>query len=826
MFAVVNFFHLNSEFMKFKKFLFLAALVAGMGHTVSAGAQERLPEYLQAEKFTGEKLKTMLFSTAVDPHWFQQGNRFWYMYKTSEGVFWYVVDPAAARKEQLFDRDELASQLSEIVQDPFDAQHLPLLNLKAKEDGHTFTFEIRSTRDAKPEKKGEKVKPGEKEMFYFSYDFNTRKLTHLKDAEKEPKRLDWASVSPDMKSVVYAKDCNLYRMSMEDYRKAQKDEKDSTIVEVQLTTDGTPDFGYGIPYSILNTDTLCNGKRRKAWGYWSPDSRHFVTIVSDDRKVKPLWVINSIASPRPTLETYKYQMPGEMDAPEEHLYVFDMTSNTRKEIKVAAWKNQSLGLEARPYQQKQRDAEFLPAVWQGDNNRFYLTRSSRDLHRIDVCTYTIGEDSIVPVVKERMNTYQETRPIHVFNGGKEFIQWSERDGWAHLYLYDEKGNLKNRITKGPWHVEKVLKVDEASRTIYFLANGREEGENPYYEHLYRVNADGSGLKLLTKGDFFHQVAVDDEARFMVDNFSRVNTIPCADLIDRNGRKVMTIQESDFSQLMAAGYQFPELFKVKAADGVTDLYGVMYKPFNFDSTKVYPIIDYVYPGPQVEAVYYPFTRMSVRTDRLAQAGFIVISVGQRGGHPSRSKWYHNYGYGNLRDYPLADHKAAVEQLAARYKFIDINRVGIHGHSGGGFMSTAAICQYPDFYKAAVSCAGNHDNRIYNRWWSETHHGVKEVVSAKGDTTFAYRIATNPGIVRQLKGHLMLVHGDIDNNVHPANTIRVVDALIRANKRFEMLFLPGQRHGFGNMDEYFYWRMVDFFSEHLKGQKESSVDIPRR
>lgn len=812
--------------MKFKKFLFLAALVAGMGHTVSAGAQERLPEYLQAEKFTGEKLKTMLFSTAVDPHWFQQGNRFWYMYKTSEGVFWYVVDPAAARKEQLFDRDELASQLSEIVQDPFDAQHLPLLNLKAKEDGHTFTFEIRSTRDAKPEKKGEKVKPGEKEMFYFSYDFNTRKLTHLKDAEKEPKRLDWASVSPDMRSVVYAKDCNLYRMSMEDYRKAQKDEKDSTIVEVQLTTDGTPDFGYGIPYSILNTDTLCNGKRRKAWGYWSPDSRHFVTIVSDDRKVKPLWVINSIASPRPTLETYKYQMPGEMDAPEEHLYVFDMTSNTRKEIKVAAWKNQSLGLEARPYQQKQRDAEFLPAVWQGDNNRFYLTRSSRDLHRIDVCTYTIGEDSIVPVVKERMNTYQETRPIHVFNGGKEFIQWSERDGWAHLYLYDEKGNLKNRITKGPWHVEKVLKVDEASRTIYFLANGREEGENPYYEHLYRVNADGSGLKLLTKGDFFHQVAVDDEARFMVDNFSRVNTIPCADLIDRNGRKVMTIQESDFSQLMAAGYQFPELFKVKAADGVTDLYGVMYKPFNFDSTKVYPIIDYVYPGPQVEAVYYPFTRMSVRTDRLAQAGFIVISVGQRGGHPSRSKWYHNYGYGNLRDYPLADHKAAVEQLAARYKFIDINRVGIHGHSGGGFMSTAAICQYPDFYKAAVSCAGNHDNRIYNRWWSETHHGVKEVVSAKGDTTFAYRIATNPSIVRQLKGHLMLVHGDIDNNVHPANTIRVVDALIRANKRFEMLFLPGQRHGFGNMDEYFYWRMVDFFSEHLKGQKESSVDIPRR
>ena len=805
-----------------RKMLLAAFLLGAICLQAMPGqAQERLPEYLQAEKFTGAKLKNMLFSTTVDPHWFQQGTRFWFEYKTSEGKFWYVVDPAARSKTPLFDRDELAAQLTEIVQDPFEARHLPITNLKAKEDGRTFTFEVTSSRDAKPKKDDDKKKDEKKkEVFYFSYDLQTRKLTHLKDAEEEPKRLGWASVSPDGKSVVYAKDCNLYRMSIENYRKAQKDEKDSTIVETQLTTDGTPDFGYGIPYSILNTDTLCNGKRRSVWGCWSPDSKYFVTIVSDNRAVKPLWVINSIAEPRPTLETYKYQMPGEMEAPEDHLYLFDMTSNTRKEIRTAAWKNQTLDLSYRPWEQKQRDQELVPAIWQGDNNRFYVTRSSRDLHRIDVCTYTVGQDSIVPIVEERMNTYQETRPIQVFNEGKEFIQWSERDGWAHLYLYDDKGNLKNRITKGPWHVEQVVKVNPATRTIYFTANGREAGENPYYEHLYKVNADGSGLKRLTAGDFFHQVEVDDEARFIVDNYSRVNTVPCTDVIDRNGNKVMSLQESDFSVLKAAGYQFPELFTVKAADGVTDLYGVMYKPFNFDSTKVYPIIDYVYPGPQVEAVYYPFTRMSVRTDRLAQAGFIVISVGQRGGHPSRSKWYHNYGYGNMRDYPLADHKAAVEQLAARYPFIDINRVGIHGHSGGGFMSTAAICQYPDFYKAAVSCAGNHDNRIYNRWWSETHHGVKEEITEKG------KIATNPEIVKQLKGHLMLVHGDIDNNVHPGNTIRVVNALIQANKRFEMLLLPGQRHAFGNMDEYFYWRMVDFFSKYLKGKQEDSVDIPQR
>lgn len=808
-----------------RKFVLTILLAGGMAAFMPVAAQERQPEYLQAEKFTGSKLKNMLFSTKVDPHWFQKGNCFWFEYKTSEGTFWYVVDPVARTKKLLFDREKLAAQLTEIVQDPFEARQLPVQNLKAGEDGRTFTFEVVSSQDKKSEDKSKKDKK-EKQVFYFSYDYPTQKLTYLSSKEKEPERKRWASVSPDGQTVVYAKDCNLYRMSIADYRKAQKDEKDSTIVEIQLTSDGTPDFGYGIPYSLLNTDTLCNGKRRYAWGAWSPDSKHFVTVVSDDRAVKPLWVINAVAKPRPTLETYKYQMPGEMEAPVEHLYLFDMTTNERKEIRTSAWKNQSLGLEFRPLEQKQRDSEFRPSVWQGDDHHFFLTRSSRDLHRIDVCTYTLGEDSIVPIVKERMNTYQETRPIYLLNGGKEFVQWSERDGWAHLYLYDGQGNLKNRITEGPWHVERVVKVDEATRTIYFVACGREAGENPYYEHLYRVKADGSGLKLLTRGDYFHEVEMDDEARFVVDNYSRVNTIPCAELTDAEGRRVMTIQESDFSQLIAAGYRFPEPFTVKAADGVTDLYGVMYKPFNFDSTKVYPIIDYVYPGPQVEAVNYPFTRMSVRTDRLAQAGFIVITVGQRGGHPSRSKWYHNYGYGNMRDYPLADHVAAVEQLAARYGYIDLTRVGIHGHSGGGFMSTAAILQYPDFYKAAVSCAGNHDNRIYNRWWSETHHGVREEITEQGDTVFAYKIATNPEIAGQLKGHLMLVHGDIDNNVHPANTLRVVDALIRAGKRFDLLILPGQRHGFGDMDEYFYWRMVDFFTDYLKGWHEKPVDLPRR
>ena len=803
-----------------KKILTAILTVLCVG-TVQVNSQERLPEYLQAEKFTQGKLNTMLFSTTVDPHWFQQGNCFWFEYKTSDGKFWYVVDPAKRTKNLLFDRDELASQLTEIVRDPYDAQHLPITNLKAKEDGRTFTFEVTSTKEIKNEK-GEE----ENEVFYFSYDYPTRKLTHLKDKEKDLEMLDWASVSPDKKTVIYAKDLNLYRMSYEDYLKAKKDEKDSTIVEIQLTTDGVKDFGYGMPYKMVNTDTLCNGKRRGVYGAWSPDSRYFVTVISDDRAVKDLWVLNVMSKPRPTLETYKYQMPGEKESSVEHLQIFDMQDNSRKEIGTYAYKDQTLALEFKQKEQKQRDMEDQADVWLGDNNRFYLNRSSRDLYRIDICSYTVGQDTIVPVIEERMNTYQELRDLKALSAGKELIHWSERDGWAHLYLYDDQGNLKNRITKGPWHVEEILKVDEKARTVYFTANGKNKDENPYYEHLYRVNLDGTGLTQITKGDYFHQVEVDDDAKFVVDNYSRIDTVPMCVLLDNTGKKVMDIQESDFSQLFANGYKFPELFKVKAADGVTDLYGVMYKPFNFDSTKVYPIVDYVYPGPQVEAVYYPFTRMSVRTDRLAQAGFIVISVGQRGGHPSRSKWYHNYGYGNMRDYPLADHKYAIEQLANRHPYIDIDKVGIHGHSGGGFMSTAAICQYPDFFKVAVSCAGNHDNTIYNRWWSETHHGVKETVTEQGDTTFVYKIATNPEIAKNLKGHLLLVHGDIDNNVHPGNTMRVVDALIRAGKRFDMLMLPQQRHAFGDMNEYFYWRLVDYFSEHLKGQSEKHVDIPKR
>ena len=615
-------------------------------------------------------------------------------------------------------------------------------------------------------------------------------------------------------------------MDKANYEKALKNEDDSSVIDHSLTTDGIEYFSYASDgFSENNVDKEKNkNKRKSVFAYWSPNSKHFVSERTDNRKVKDLWVINSLSDPRPTLETYKYQMPGDKESPVDHVYIFDVASQSGKEMGLSLFKDQNISVWADPGKINTRDDDFRPLKWLGINDKFYFTRTSRDLKKVDVCVADVASGTVKPLIEERFNTYIETRRLGLVNDGKEFIQWSERDGYAHFYLYDENGKLKNQITSGTYHVENILAIDDAKRVLYFSANGKESGEDPYYLHAYKVNFDGSGLKLLNPGEFEHATNMNDGKNFFVDNYSRVNATPKSTLYASDGRKIIDLETSDFSSLLSAGYKFPQVFKVKADDGITDIYGVMYKPFDFDSTKKYPVIEYVYPGPQTEAVNKTFGRGMDRTERLAQLGFVVITMGNRGGHPSRSKWYHNYGYGNLRDYGLADKKATAEQLADRYPFIDINRVGIHGHSGGGFMSTAAMLVYPDFFKVAVSSSGNHDNSVYNRWWSEQHHGVKETIGDKGDTSFIYNIEKNQDLVKNLKGHLMLSTGDIDNNVHPANTTRVANALIKANKRFDLVILPGQRHGYGDMVEYFFWRMADYFTEHLMGDKTArSVDI---
>jgi dipeptidyl aminopeptidase/acylaminoacyl peptidase len=786
--------------------------------------------YDLAARFSPKKLDKMIFSLSVDPHWLKQSNKFWYTYETSEGKQWMIVDPVKNEKKSMFDKDQLAASLTRIIKDPFDAQHLPIDSLKFIKDENWIQFEVKSSIEidkpgAKKDTKAEKIK----KVFYFEYNLNTAQLNELVGFTKPKRKPSWANMAPDQSKVVFGRNNNLYYMDKANYEKALANEDDSSIVETAITKDGIQNFGWHGEGGETNVDAEKNkNKRKPVGGYWSENSKQFAIVKVDNRKVKDLWVINSIADPRPTLETYKYWMPGEKEAPVDHLMLVDMVNYTYKEINVSLYKDQDIALWNKSAAVNARDDEFRPMVWLGTNEQLYLARTSRDLKKIDQCVVNTITGEVKVVVAESLNTSIEIKKPELIKNGAELVEWSERDGWAHLYLYDGQGNLKNQITQGAWHVEAVIGVDEIKRVVYFSANGRESvnggKEDPYYMHLYKINLDGSGLQLLNAGNFDHSFSVNDNNTYFVNTASRVNTTPVSSLHSADGRKLMDLETADLRNLMATGYKFPETFKIKADDGITDLYGVMYKPYDFDSTKKYPIIEYVYPGPQTESVNKSFSKGMDRIDRLAQLGFVVVTIGNRGGHYARSKWYHNYGYGNLRDYGLADKKATVEQLADRFSFIDRNKAGIHGHSGGGFMSTAAILVYPDIFKVAVSNAGNHDNSVYNRWWSEKHHGVKENISEKSDTSFSYMIDKNQDLAKNLKGKLLLIHGEIDNNVHPANTLRVVNALIKANKRFDMLILPTQRHGFGDMNEYWFWRTADYFSKYLLGDNtERFVDI---
>ncbi len=805
-----------------KKLVCAAALTLLAVSGMAQSRQERMvrtPNYELAERFSAKRIGQMVFSTSVRPVWFRNGDKFLYAWKTSDGTQYYIADPKAGKTEPVFDMDKLAMQITEIMRDPFDAKHLPISNISIDpENDCILKFDIKSTKE-KTDTTGKAT--GEKLTYHFRYEIAGKKLTY-DTADKKEKYPDWANVSPDGLTGVYMKNSNLFYMDTLNLRKAAEDPKDSTLVEHRITSDGYKDFCYGINNYSGNTETDTTKRVFPSELVWSPDSRHIAVMRWDMAPLKDFWVINSLTQPRPTLETYKYQMPGE-PGPKGHLYVFSTSDWTSRQVKINAFKDQDLIMQPDVRTTDDQFDEFYSSRWLGDDNGFYLTRMSRDLKRMDICYVGVDSDSIRTVISERMNTYVESRQTRLLDGGRKMIHWSERNGWANLYLYNADGTLIRNLTEGAYHVDDVLAVNEKEGYVLFRACGKEKGENPYQMHVYRVSLQGGEPKMLDIPDMNIDAIASDDGKYFIANYSRVDCKPASALFDAAGKKVCDLGEADFSLLFAAGYKFPERFKVKAADGITDLYGAIYKPFDFDSTKVYPICDYVYPGPQVEANNISWSRGFTRTDRLAQLGFIVITVGNRGGHPDRSKWYHNYGYGNLRDYGLEDQKYAIQQLGARYSWIDLDRVGIHGHSGGGFMSTAAMLKYPDFFKAAVSCAGNHDNSIYNRWWSEQHHGITEKVEA-GDTTFVYSIETNPEIASNLKGHLMLVHGDIDNNVHPANTIRVVNALIRANKRFDMLILPGQRHGFGDMNEYFFWRMADYYCEWLMGSsKRDEVNI---
>lgn len=822
-----------------KKYTIICALMLSF---ISLTAQETpTPNYDLASRFSPNKIAKMVHSTSVRPNWLQKGNRFWYQYKTStEGSKYYLVDADKKTRKPLFDNIKMAKWLSEITKDPYEAKHLPRFNFEFTKDENAIRFYITSNEEVevtedekegdakKDDKKKKKGKPKmEKKVYHLEYRLGANGLTILdtKKKEKQPWK-SWANIAPDSSIVLYSKNHNVYWMDKANFLKAVKDEKDSTIVENQWTKDGEMNYSYGgRSFGKTDKDKLKDkDKRQGLYGHWSHDSKQFVFTRTDARHIEDLWVIHSTKKGRPQLETYKYHMAGEQDFYKYEMLVFDIPSKSKKEIELDSTIQQSINIYSYPRKNNARSDEHNPTKLLSKNGKIYFSTTSRDRKRLDIHVADIATGEIKTLIEEHSNTYIEQRgkSIVLFNNEQEILFWSERDGWGHFYLYDTSGNLKKQVTNGPFHVDGFEGINEKERTVYFTANGIAKDQDPYYSHLYKINLNGSGLKSLNPGNYNTSISLSDSNQYFVSNFSRVNTVPKSELRDSNGKLVMKLEEADLSQLFAAGYKFPEPFKAKAADGITDIYGVMYKPYDFDSIKKYPLIEYVYPGPQTEAVNKSFSQYMDRTDRLAQVGFVVITLGNRGGHPARSKWYHTYGYGNLRDYGLADKKYVAEQLADKYDFINLDKVGIFGHSGGGFMSTAAMLVYPDFFKVAVSSAGNHDNSVYNSWWSETHHGIKEEKDAKGKISYKYMIDKNQSLAKNLKGKIMLATGDVDNNVHPAGTIRMVNAFLKANKRFDFMLFPGSRHGF-NDREYWFWRKADYFSKHLLGKEVEHVDL---
>lgn len=727
-------------------------------------------DYSQAEKF--RKVGDAVGSLRVQPNFLKDSDKFWYSYKTGDGTKYYFVDPAKRTKDYLFENEHLAKELTKITTKPYNIKALPLEEIEFEKDQRTVKFNV------------DKIK--------YIYDIYTKVLTQ-KDSVKKEEVNKWATYSPDSTYMVFAKKHNLYLMKAGD--------KDS--VEIQLTADGEPFFSYA--YAERDTTS----KRMRSRAAWFDDNKKIYIERSDNRKVKDLWVVD-VLSARPKLEEYRYPMAGDKEVPQYELTVLDI--NTKKQIKINTdkWKDQSLNV-----------------VHAGkESDKIFFERRRRTCDEIDICVANTltGESKVLINEKSKPYFNDQMYNLSILNEGKDIIWWSERTGWGHFYHYDANGNLKNQITSGEWVAGTVVSIDTLGRTIYFEGYGREKERNPYYAFIYKAHIDATGVSLLTSEDANHKVMMPKSCRYMVDNYSRVDLEPRSVLRDNQGKIIFELARPDLRRLYEMGWKMPERFTVKAADGVTDLYGVMWKPFNFDSTRRYPVISYVYPGPQTEAMTLDFSPAGVYNVALAQVGFIVVNLGHRGGSPQRDKWYHTYGYDNLRDYPLADDKYGIEQLADRYPFIDRKKVGIFGHSGGGFMSTAALCSYPDFYTAAVSSAGNHDNNIYNKWWGETHHGITEVKKTVKDTvngdreeiSFKTKVPANQELAKNFKGYLLLVTGDIDNNVHPGNTYRMANALINAGKNFDMVVLPGQRHGFQGIERDFYVRKMWFhFAKYLLG-----------
>lgn len=593
--------------------------------------------------------------------------------------------------------------------------------------------------------------------------------------------------SPDGKKEAFIRDWNLWVRDI------------ASKKETQLTADGVENFGYA-------TDNAGWTHSDRAIVRWSPDSKKIATFQQDQRAVSDMYLVSTNVG-APKLEKWKYPLPGDPII-------------TIQRVVIEIDTPRVIRLQTPPDARRSTlcddiscDGSFTDTEWSADSGKLAFVSSTRDHKQANLRVADAETGAVREIYEERVRTQYESGQGGVnwryLPATNEFIWYSEKDDWGHLYLFGMDGKLKNQITKGNFIVTNIVKVDDRDRTIYFNAGGREAGRDPYFSHLYSVGFDGRNLKLLTPEDGNHTIRLSQDGKYFIDTFSKPDMPPTMILRDWNGKQIAVVEKTDISRLTATGWKPVTPITVKSRDSKWDLYGLMFTPTNLDPNKKYPVVNYIYPGPQGGGVG---TRNfgAARGDHqaLAELGFIVIIIDGTC-NPDRSKSFHDVCYGNMADNTLEDQISGIKQLAQKYPYIDLDRVGVWGHSGGGFATAAAMFRFPDFYKVGISESGNHDNRNYEDDWGERYIGL-----LSGDN---YEKQANQLYAKNLKGKLLIAHGGMDDNVPPYNSYLVVDALVKANKDFDLLIFPNARHGYGADSYYMMRRRWDYFVEHLMGAK---------
>ncbi len=763
-----------------KRDALLAGAAIGLA-AVSAIAQQRFTteDYARAEKFMNYNTNPLVYG-AVRPTWLKD-DRVWYRKTSASGSEFIVADPARGTRQPAFDHAKLAAALSSAANSTFDATRLPFTEIDFSEDGQSLLLSAFGRR-WKCDVGGSKCVP----------DTSSRPAATGGRGGRGGGRGGRAeSVSPDGKRAVFIRDNNLWGRDM------------ASGKETQLTTDGVKDFGYA-------TDNAGWTSSDRPIVQWSPDSKKVATFQQDQRGVGDMFLVETKVG-HPNLRQWKYPLPGDDVVTTIQRVIISVDDPHTVRLQMPADQHRSSLCDDVAC----RGGEWSDVQWSPDGMQLAFVSTSRD-HKVE--TLRLADTvtgKVRDVLEEKVPTFYESG-----NGGvnwrylaatKEVIWFSERDNWGQLYLYDsETGRLKNQITTGEGNVTRLLRVDEPNRMLYFLGAGREKGRDPYFVHFYRIGFDGKNLALLTPEDGMHEVTLSTSGKYFVDSYSKPDVPPTAVLRDASGKLVTTLEKADISKLLATGWKPPIPFTVKARDGVTDLYGLMFQPTNLDRTKKYPIINHIYPGPQTGSVgSRSFTAGRGDCQALAELGFIVIELDGMG-TPWRSKKFHEAYFGDMGDNTLPDQVTGMKQLAQRYPWIDIDRVGIYGHSGGGYATADAMFRYPDFFKVGISESGNHDNREYEDDWGEKWQGLLE---RKPDGTTNYDSQANQNLAKNLKGHLLLAHGTMDNNVPPYNTLLVVSELIKANKDFDLIMFPNRPHAYGPDANYMTRRRWDYFVRYL-------------